>query len=62
MDTMSCIEFAENRGRTEGREEGRVEGRVEGKTEVAKALKNKGVDMELICQTTGLSIEQIEKL
>ena len=58
MDTMSCIEFAENRGRTEGREEGRVEG----KTEVAKALKNKGVDMELICQTTGLSIEQIEKL
>ena len=57
MDTMSCIEFAENRGRTEGREEGRVEG----KTEVAKALKNKGVDMELICQTTGLSIEQIEK-
>ena len=55
---MSCIEFAENRGRTEGREEGRVEG----KTEVAKALKNKGVDMELICQTTGLSIEQIEKL
>ncbi|MBR6541346.1 MAG: Rpn family recombination-promoting nuclease/putative transposase, partial [Bacteroidales bacterium] len=45
MDTMSCIEFAENRGRTEGREEGRVEG----KTEVAKALKNKGVDMELIC-------------
>lgn len=62
MDTMSCIEFAENRGRTEGREEGRVEGRIEGKTEVAKALKNKGVDMELICQTTGLSIEQIEKL
>ncbi len=58
MDTMSCIEFAENRGRTEGREEGRIEG----KTEVAKALKNKGVDMELICQTTGLSIEQIEKL
>ena len=58
MDTMSCIEFAENRGRTEGREEGRVEG----KTEVAKALKNKGVGMELICQTTGLSIEQIEKL
>lgn len=58
MDTMSCIEFAENRGRTEGREEGRVEG----KTEVAKALKNKGVDMELICQTTGLSIKQIEKL
>ena len=66
MDTMSCIEFAENRGRTEGLEEGRKEGReegmVEGKIEGAKALKNKGVDMELICQTTGLSIEQIEKL
>lgn len=54
MDTMSCIEFAENRGRTEGREEGKIE--------VAKVLKSKGSDMELICQATGLSIEQIEKL
>ena len=58
MDTMSCIEFAENKGRTEGLEEGRIEGRIE----VAKALKNKGLDMELICQATSLSIEQIEKL
>ena len=54
MDTMSCIEFAENRGRTEGREEGKIE--------VAKVLKNKGLDIELIYQATGLSIEQIEKL
>ena len=70
MDTMSCIEFAENKGRTEGREEGRAEGREEGREEgraeekikVAKAFKEKGVSVELICQCTGLSIEQIEKL
>ena len=58
MDTMSCIEFAENKGR----EEGRKEGRSEEKIEVAKAFKEKGVSVELICQCTDLSIEQIEKL
>ena len=33
MDTMSCIEFAEIKGKTEGRAEGLVEGRTQGRAE-----------------------------
>ena len=54
MDTMSCIEFAENRGRAEGI--------LKGKIDAAKVLKAKGVDFEIISQSTNLSIEEIEKL
>ena len=32
------------------------------RTEIAKRLKNKGIDFETIAETTGLSKEQIEKL
>ncbi len=60
--TMSCIRYAENKGRAEGRAEGRVEGRAEGRVEVAKALKAKGVDVAIICETTKLSADEVDKL
>ena len=50
MDTMSCIEFAETKGRAEGM------------IDAAKVLKAKGVDYEIISQSTRLSVEEIEKL
>ena len=46
----------------EGREEGIAEGRIEGKEEVARSMKLKGLDFNLIADCTGLSIGQIEDL
>jgi len=49
-------------GRAEGREEGRMEGREAAKLEDAARLKQLGVDIAIISQATGLSIERIESL
>jgi len=46
----------------EGREEGEKKGRQEEKIEMAKKLKEKGIDIALISETSGLSKEEIEKL
>ena len=61
-DTMSCIRFAEYTGRTEGREEGKFLGREESKLEIAKSLKQQGVSIDIISKSTGLSVDEIEKL
>ena len=44
------------------KEEGREEGRAEGKEEVARSMKLKAIDFNIIADCTGLSIEYIEKL
>lgn len=49
-------------GRLEGRMEGRMEGRLEGLLEVARNLKKIGLPLDTIIQSTGLSLEEIEKL
>ena len=53
-------------GRTEGlklgKEEGIKEGEYLAKIETAKKLKENGVDVEIISNSTGLSKEEIEKL
>ena len=53
-------------GRAEGLAEGRAEGLAEGRAEasaiIAKSLKEKGVDVEIIAITTGLSAEEIAAL
>ena len=46
----------------EAKLEGRKEGRKEGIEEVAKAMKNQGMDIQQISQYTGLSPEDITKL
>ncbi len=38
------------------------EGKLEGKIEIAKALKLKGLAIDFIVETTGLTKEAIEKL
>jgi predicted transposase/invertase (TIGR01784 family) len=43
-------------------DEGKLEGRLEGKLEIAKALKNNGISIELIIKTTGLSKVEIDLL
>jgi predicted transposase/invertase (TIGR01784 family) len=49
-------------GRQEGLEEGRQAGLQEGKYNMAKLLKDNGVQIELIIQTTGLTWEEIDLL
>ena len=49
-------------GRTEGRAEGLAEGETKGKTDVARAMKAKGIEISLISELTGLSVEEIQRL
>jgi predicted transposase/invertase (TIGR01784 family) len=53
-DNYSVIETAKIEGRQEGRQAERIE--------LAGRLKQKGVNIEIIAETTGLPKEQIEKL
>ena len=47
----------------ERRRNGEIEAaREEGKIETARNLKTLGVSVEIICEATGLSVEQVEKL
>ncbi len=46
----------------EEKKKGKAEGLAEGKVEMAKALKDKGVAIDIIAETSGLSKEEIEKL
>lgn len=43
-------------------EKGRTEGKIEGKIEVAKNLLKAGISVDLIAESTGLPIDEIEKL
>ncbi len=53
-------------GRAEGRAEGRVEGRAEGRAEaskdLAKAFRERGVSIDVIAESTGLSPDEIKVL
>lgn len=53
-------------GRIEGRAEGRIEGRAEGEKEKTKEIALKllalNTPMDIISQSTGLSIEEIKKI
>ena len=69
-DINSVIISAEKEGVRRGRAEGLAEGRAEGLAEgaksasiaIARSLKDSGVDINLIVKSTGLTIEEIQKL
>ncbi|MEI0559930.1 hypothetical protein R4I99_14480, partial [Brachyspira intermedia] len=50
------------RGREEGLKEGIEQGEKNKAISIAKNLKNAGIDIKIISENTGLSIEEIEKL
>jgi predicted transposase/invertase (TIGR01784 family) len=64
------VNTAKEEGRDQGRIEGlleseikgKLEGKLEGKIEVAKALKQNGIAVEIIINATGLTKEQISEL
>jgi predicted transposase/invertase (TIGR01784 family) len=51
---ITLIEGAERKGE--------IKGKIEGKIEMAKALKEKNIPIEIIMETSGLSRDEIEKL
>jgi predicted transposase/invertase (TIGR01784 family) len=52
----------EAKGEAKGIIKGKIEGKIEEKTEIALKMLKKGMDIEDICDCTGLSKEKIEKL
>lgn len=65
-DYNATLRTAEREGRAQGLAEGRAEGLAEGRAEerlyIAKNMKSLGVDVSVIMQTTGLSMQEIESL
>jgi len=47
---------------TKGRQEGRLEGELQKAREVARKLKESGVDPAIIAESTGLSAEELKQL
>ena len=45
-----------------GRQEGKAEGMQQEKLKIAKQLLSKGLEMQLICEMTGLNREKLEQL
>lgn len=66
----SVIDTGREEGRQEGRLEGKLEGKIEGKMEgrqeaildMARKMKQNGIEPQLISQCTGLPVEEISKL
>ena len=56
------IKEGKEKGIKEGIKEGMKKGIKENKLETAKNMLNKGLDIELISECTGLDIKEIEKL
>ena len=50
------------KGRAEGEAVGLEKGRAEGRADIARAMKAKGIALELIAECTGLSPEEIRCL
>ncbi len=54
------------RGIEKGMQEGRIAGIEEGRREeqiaIARSFKNAGIDIKIISENTGLSIEEVSKL
>jgi predicted transposase/invertase (TIGR01784 family) len=49
-------------GRLEGKSEGEATGITKGKVEVARTMKNAGMNKDVVQQLTGLSMDEVEKI
>ena len=56
------LEEGEKKGLKKGIKKGKMEGLKEGKIEIAKNMLKLNVDVNIISQSTGLSIEEIKNL
>jgi predicted transposase/invertase (TIGR01784 family) len=62
LDNYEATYGLEATARRRGREEGLEEGRGERSLEIARALKEKGIDLQVIVDCTGLSAEEVAAL
>ncbi len=62
LNRNSEIAAARENGLAEGEAKGREEGALDKALETARNLKAVGIGVEVICQCTGLTLEQIAKL
>ena len=65
LDNQSKLVSAERKGREEGIEIGRAENKAEiaqNKKEIARNFKASGVSLDIISQSTGLTLEEIAEL
>ena len=61
-ERLVTLEYIVKEAKEEGIAEGEASGRAAEKLEMAKALKDKGIAIDIIAETSGLSKEEIEKL
>ncbi len=61
-EVKNVKDTAFNEGRAEGKIEGKVEGKIERTLELATALKDQKVAIDIIIVTTGLTQQEIDKL
>jgi predicted transposase/invertase (TIGR01784 family) len=59
---MTVAQELRRQGREEGLKDGREEGRENERIEVARRMLEKGISMDLIIETTGLTKEQVTVL
>ncbi len=62
MNTARDIRNQIDYARECGIEQGKAEGKAEEKLTIARNLKQMGVDSAVIAESTGLTVEEIEKL
>ena len=62
MNAYRDIQNSINTAKEEAKEEGRAEGKIEGKIEIAEKMLNKGIEVALIIEITGLTENEINKL
>ena len=61
-DTFNQIEYAKKTSREEGREEGLVKGREEERNSIVLKMLQNNLPVQIICDVTGLSMEDVLKL
>ena len=61
-DWYATIDYAQTEGIEKGMQKGIEKGRQEEKLQIARKMKEQGLDSELIAQCSGLSVEDIERL
>ena len=62
MDEKAAERFGYNKGKEDGKKEGENLGYNKGKVELAKKMKEKNIEIDLIMEITNLSKAEIEKL
>jgi predicted transposase/invertase (TIGR01784 family) len=65
-DNLAVLDYSVNEGREEGMRQGRAEGIAQGREEavleIAKNMKNAGMDINKIADLTGIESKAIEAL